>query len=67
MPACNDRVRDILTGWGFSVVVVAVSDFIKTGGAVRCLTMPLDIGAADAAKQPGNYQLETSTPRQNAT
>lgn len=50
MPACNDRVRDILTGWGFSVVVVDVSEFIKAGGAVRCLTMPLDIGAATAAK-----------------
>lgn len=43
MPACSDRVRDVLSEWGFSVVVVDVSEFIKAGGAVRCLTLALDI------------------------
>jgi arginine dihydrolase len=43
MPACSDRVRHILREWGFSVVVVDVSEFIKAGGAVRCLTLALDV------------------------
>ncbi|MFL6022954.1 MAG: dimethylarginine dimethylaminohydrolase family protein [Marmoricola sp.] len=43
MPACPDRVRTQLEAWGFEVVVVAVTEFIKGGGAVRCLTNPLDV------------------------
>ncbi len=43
MPACSNRVRDRLSEWGFSVVVVDVSEFIKAGGAVRCLTLSLDV------------------------
>ncbi|MFL6024228.1 MAG: arginine deiminase-related protein, partial [Marmoricola sp.] len=43
MPACPDRVRTQLEAWGFEVVVVAVPEFIKGGGAVRCLTTPLDV------------------------
>jgi N-dimethylarginine dimethylaminohydrolase len=43
MPACPDRVRDRLVAWGFDVVVVGVSEFLKGGGAIRCLTNPLDV------------------------
>lgn len=43
MPACPDRVRRRLEDWGFEVVVVAVGEFLKGGGAIRCLTNPLDI------------------------
>jgi len=43
MPACPDRVRVQLEQWGFEVVVVESSEFIKGGGAVRCLTNPLDV------------------------
>jgi N-dimethylarginine dimethylaminohydrolase len=43
MPACPDRVRDVLEGWGFEVVVTEVVEFLKGGGAVRCLTNPLDV------------------------
>jgi N-dimethylarginine dimethylaminohydrolase len=43
MPACPDRVRTQLEGWGFEVVVVDVGEFLKGGGAVRCLTNPLDV------------------------
>jgi N-dimethylarginine dimethylaminohydrolase len=43
MPACTDRVRRQLEGWGFEVVVVEVGEFLKGGGAVRCLTNPLDV------------------------
>jgi N-dimethylarginine dimethylaminohydrolase len=43
MPACPDRVRSRLEQWGFEVVVVEVGEFIKGGGAIRCLTNPLDV------------------------
>lgn len=43
MPACPDRVRTRLEAWGFTVVVVEVGEFLKGGGAIRCLTNPLDV------------------------
>ncbi|MET0999527.1 MAG: arginine deiminase-related protein [Marmoricola sp.] len=43
MPACPDRVRTQLEEWGFEVVLVEAGEFIKGGGAVRCLTNPLDV------------------------
>jgi N-dimethylarginine dimethylaminohydrolase len=43
MPACPDRVRAQLEEWGFSVVVVDVSEFHKGGGSIRCLTNPVDV------------------------
>jgi N-dimethylarginine dimethylaminohydrolase len=43
MPACPDRVRVQLEAWGFEVVLVEVGEFLKGGGAIRCLTNPLDI------------------------
>jgi N-dimethylarginine dimethylaminohydrolase len=43
MPACPDRVRSRLEQWGFEVVVVEVGEFVKGGGAIRCLTNPLDV------------------------
>ena len=43
MPACPDRVRAQLEEWGFEVVVVEVGEFLKGGGAIRCLTNPLDV------------------------
>jgi N-dimethylarginine dimethylaminohydrolase len=43
MPACPDRVRTQLEAWGFDVVVVEVGEYLKGGGAIRCLTNPLDV------------------------
>ncbi len=43
MPACPRRVRAQLEAWDFEVVVVGVSEFLKGGGAIRCLTNPLDV------------------------
>jgi arginine dihydrolase len=40
---CPDRVRAQLEQWGFEVVVVEVHEFLKGGGAVRCMTNPLDV------------------------
>jgi N-dimethylarginine dimethylaminohydrolase len=43
MPACPERVRAQLEEWGFTIVIVDVSEFLKAGGAIRCLTNPLDV------------------------
>jgi N-dimethylarginine dimethylaminohydrolase len=43
MPSCPDRVRGQLEEWGFTVVLVDVSELHKGGGSVRCLTNPLDV------------------------
>jgi N-dimethylarginine dimethylaminohydrolase len=43
MPACPDRVREQLEAWDFEVVVVTVEEFLKGGGAIRCLSNPLDV------------------------
>ena len=32
-----------LEEWGFEVVIVEVGEFLKGGGAIRCLTNPLDV------------------------
>ena len=43
MPACSARVGRQLETWGFDVVVADVSEFLKAGGGVRCLTLALDV------------------------
>ncbi|MCU1374175.1 MAG: NG,NG-dimethylarginine dimethylaminohydrolase 1, partial [Actinomycetia bacterium] len=43
MTACPPRVGRRLEAWGFHVVVVDVSEFVKAGGGVRCLTLALDV------------------------
>lgn len=55
MPHCPPRVGRQLERWGFDVEVVDVSEFIKAGGACRCLTLALDVqvGVQVAAGQPG--------------
>ena len=50
MPACPPRVGRQLEAWGFDVVVVDVGEFIKAGGAVRCLTLPLDTTLSTAPR-----------------
>jgi len=39
LPACPARVRRTLEGWGFDVLVTPVSEFLKAGGSVHCLTL----------------------------
>lgn len=43
MPACPARVGRQLEAWGFDVQVADVGEFRKAGGAVRCLTLALDV------------------------
>ena len=51
MPACTERLRRILTDRGFKVTVVDVGEFLKAGGAVRCLTLPLDLSLDESLEQ----------------
>jgi ornithine--oxo-acid transaminase len=43
MPSCPPTVGRQLEAWGFDVVVCAVDEFLKAGGACRCLTLALDV------------------------
>lgn len=43
MPHCPPRVGRILHKWGYEVCVSPVTEFIKAGGGVRCLTLALDV------------------------
>jgi N-dimethylarginine dimethylaminohydrolase len=43
MSGCPPRVGRQLEQWGFSVEVADVSEFLKAGGGVRCLTLALDV------------------------
>jgi ornithine--oxo-acid transaminase len=55
MPACPPRVRRHLEAWGLDPVVVDVSEFLKAGGAVRCLTLALDV-------RPEHVGAEAASP-----
>lgn len=67
MPACPDRVRDWLEARGFEVVVVDVSELEKGGGAVRCLTNPLDVRMGrDLVAVPGGSLLLPGAPASDA-
>jgi len=46
MPSCPPRVGRRLEAWGFTPVEVDVGEFLKAGGACRCLTLALDWGSA---------------------
>ena len=43
MPHCPPRVGRILEKWGYDVCVSPVTEFLKAGGGVRCLTLALDV------------------------
>ncbi|HMJ75382.1 MAG TPA: hypothetical protein VK507_05390 [Iamia sp.] len=43
MPHVPPRVGRQLEAWGFDPVAIDVSEFMKAGGACRCLTLALDV------------------------
>ncbi len=49
MPRGAAPVGRQLEAWGFDPVAVDVSEFLKAGGACRCLTLALDVDLAHAA------------------
>lgn len=56
MTSCPPRVGRQLEAWGFEVAVADVSEFLKAGGGVRCLTLALDVVLGDphgATAPPG--------------
>ena len=52
MPSCSARVGRQLEAWGFDVAVADVSEFLKAGGGVRCLTLALDVVLPGAGPTP---------------
>ena len=48
MPHVPRRIGRRLQRWGFEPVEVDVSEFLKAGGATRCLTLALDVDLAPA-------------------
>jgi len=46
MPSCPPQVGRRLEAWGFDVAVHDVGEFLKAGGACRCLTLALDVDLA---------------------
>jgi N-dimethylarginine dimethylaminohydrolase len=53
MPACPPRLGRELEARGFEVAVTPVGEFLKAGGACRCLTLALDVSlGAEATPRP---------------
>jgi N-dimethylarginine dimethylaminohydrolase len=54
MPSCPPAVGRQLEKWGFDVAVAPVPEFLKAGGACRCLTLALDVvlGPCPPARPP---------------
>ena len=52
MAQCPRRVGKLLEAWGFDVVVVDVSEFLKAGGGCRCLTLALDVAVGECPSGP---------------
>jgi N-dimethylarginine dimethylaminohydrolase len=52
MPSCSTRVGRQLEAWGYDVAVADVSEFLKAGGGVRCLTLALDVELRPGATTP---------------
>ena len=64
MPACSPRLEGELRARGFDPVVVDVSEFLKSGGGPRCLTLALDVvlGAGDSAELADRYAAHNYHP-----
>ena len=50
-PAASPRLQNELARRGYRSVVTPVPEFLKAGGAVRCLTLPLDVQLAPELAQ----------------
>jgi len=52
MPSCPPSVGRQLEAWGFDVVVCEMGEFLKAGGACRCLTLALDVVLGPTSSPP---------------
>jgi len=50
MPHVAPRIGRQLEAWGFDPIAVDVSEFLKAGGACRCLTLALDVDLSAAPR-----------------
>jgi arginine dihydrolase len=53
MPSCPPAAGRQLEAWGFDVVVCEMGEFLKAGGACRCLTLALDVVLGPTASHSG--------------
>jgi N-dimethylarginine dimethylaminohydrolase len=44
-----EALRAALAGLGFEVLALPMDEFMKSGGGVRCLSLPLDTGVESPA------------------
>jgi N-dimethylarginine dimethylaminohydrolase len=52
MAVCPPRVGRRLQAWGFDVVEVPITEFMKAGGGCRCLTLALDVAVGPGPSGP---------------
>jgi hypothetical protein len=50
------QLAEPLEAAGFTVVPMAMGEFLKAGGGVRCLSLPLGIGSPNGLVTPRNAQ-----------
>jgi ornithine--oxo-acid transaminase len=64
MASCSPRLEGELRARGFEPVVVDLSEFLKSGGGPRCLTLALDVrlGAGDAGALAERYTAHNYHP-----
>ena len=64
MASCSQRLEHELRARGFEPVVVDLSEFLKSGGGPRCLTLALDVrlGAGDAGALAERYTAHNYHP-----
>jgi len=53
MPNTPPRVGRQLEKWGFNILTVPVTEFMKGGGGCRCLTLALDVNLGSATSPAG--------------
>jgi lysine-ketoglutarate reductase/saccharopine dehydrogenase-like protein (TIGR00300 family) len=62
MNKASDGLKQILTDLGFTVIETPLTEFLKAGGAAKCLTLrvtePIPVSAQSSALQSQTIQLE---------
>jgi N-dimethylarginine dimethylaminohydrolase len=59
MPSCPPRVGHLLERWGFTICVTPLSEFLKAGGGVHCLTLDLQGQFSQTSDLTSQYTART--------